>query len=67
MDAGFDVVSSGCCGTGLVESAFFCNFESAVCEDATKYVFWDSIHPTERVYELLFKAFLPSLDYLLAK
>ncbi|KAH6773650.1 GDSL-like Lipase/Acylhydrolase superfamily protein [Perilla frutescens var. hirtella] len=62
---GFDVVSSGCCGTGMVEAAFMCNSNSRVCDDATKYVFWDSIHPTQKSYELLFQALRPAIDNLL--
>ncbi|KAH6790329.1 GDSL-like Lipase/Acylhydrolase superfamily protein [Perilla frutescens var. frutescens] len=61
---GFDVVSSGCCGTGMVEAAFMCNSNSRVCDDATKYVFWDSIHPTQKSYELLFQALRPAIDNL---
>ncbi|KAK4491644.1 hypothetical protein RD792_002407 [Penstemon davidsonii] len=61
----FEVVSSGCCGTGLLEASFMCNPKSPVCSDATKYMFWDSIHPSERAYELLFQANRPVLDFLI--
>ncbi|XP_047956646.1 GDSL esterase/lipase At5g45960-like [Salvia hispanica] len=61
---GFDVVNSGCCGTGMVEAAFLCNRNSPVCDDASKYVFWDSIHPTQKSYHLVFQSFRPALDYL---
>ncbi|KAL0305680.1 UNVERIFIED_CONTAM: GDSL esterase/lipase [Sesamum radiatum] len=61
---GFEEVSTGCCGTGMLEASFMCNPKSAVCADATKYVFWDSIHPTEKSYELLFQAFRPVIDAL---
>ncbi|KAL0363425.1 UNVERIFIED_CONTAM: GDSL esterase/lipase [Sesamum calycinum] len=60
----FEEVSTGCCGTGMLEASFMCNPKSAVCADATKYVFWDSIHPTEKSYELLFQAFRPVIDAL---
>ncbi|KAL0353024.1 UNVERIFIED_CONTAM: GDSL esterase/lipase [Sesamum angustifolium] len=60
----FEEVSTGCCGTGMLEASFMCNPKSAVCGDATKYVFWDSIHPTEKSYELLFQAFRPVIDAL---
>ncbi|KAF3446808.1 hypothetical protein FNV43_RR11988 [Rhamnella rubrinervis] len=37
-DSGFEVVGSGCCGTGLVEIGATCNPFS----NAATYVFWDS-------------------------
>ncbi|KAJ9675064.1 hypothetical protein PVL29_024138 [Vitis rotundifolia] len=52
--SGFEVVNKGCCGTGLIEVAVLCNqFDPFICNDVTKYVFWDSYHPTERVYKML--------------
>ncbi|KAL9269870.1 GDSL esterase/lipase-like protein [Drosera capensis] len=59
---GFKEVSRGCCGTGYLESSFLCNSLSPVCEDAAKYVFWDSIHPTERTYYLLSKSARRAID-----
>ncbi|KAM7481082.1 hypothetical protein LguiB_005665 [Lonicera macranthoides] len=50
---GFDVVDKGCCGTGTIELAIFCNRLSPTCSDDTKYLFWDSFHPTERGYRLI--------------
>ncbi|KAF7119689.1 hypothetical protein RHSIM_Rhsim13G0182400 [Rhododendron simsii] len=63
---GFDEVSSGCCGTGLLETAFLCNPDSYVCPNALKYVFWDSIHPSEKTYKLLFEAAKSDIDFLIA-
>ncbi|RVX03385.1 GDSL esterase/lipase EXL3 [Vitis vinifera] len=52
--SGFEVVNKGCCGTGLIEVAVLCNqFNPFTCNDVTKYVFWDSYHPTERLYKIL--------------
>ncbi|KAL5715885.1 hypothetical protein ACHQM5_017647 [Ranunculus cassubicifolius] len=51
---GFEDWNKGCCGTGLVETIFLCNPMSLVCPDPSKFIFWDSIHPTEKVYYLLF-------------
>ncbi|KAI6703684.1 hypothetical protein NL676_012820 [Syzygium grande] len=59
---GFDQALSGCCGTGLLEAAFMCNPKSFVCPDASRYVFWDSIHPTEKTYHLLFQSLRPVVD-----
>ncbi|XP_031266670.1 GDSL esterase/lipase At5g45960 [Pistacia vera] len=58
----FDDVSNGCCGTGYLEAAFLCNPKSYVCADASKYVFWDSIHPTEETYGKIFNEFRFVLD-----
>lgn len=64
--AGFEEVSSGCCGTGFLEASFLCNPKSYVCPDASKYIFWDSIHPTEKAYYLVFQALLPMIDHIIA-
>lgn len=53
---------SGCCGTGLVEAAVLCNLKSVVCEDASRYVFWDSIHPTEKSYFIAFNSMRHLID-----
>ncbi|KAG5516982.1 hypothetical protein RHGRI_037654 [Rhododendron griersonianum] len=65
----FDEVSSGCCRTGLLETAFLCNTDSYVCSNALKYVFWDSIHLSEKtykLYKLLFEAAKSDIDFLIA-
>ncbi|XP_058197486.1 GDSL esterase/lipase At5g45960-like [Rhododendron vialii] len=61
----FDKVSSGCCGTGLLEASYLCNPNSYVCYDPSKYVFWDSIHPSEKAYKLLFEATKSHIDFLI--
>ncbi|KAJ6377244.1 hypothetical protein OIU76_026254 [Salix suchowensis] len=58
----FDEVSLGCCGTGYMETAVLCNPKSFLCPDASKYVFWDSIHPTEQTYSNVFKSLRPIVD-----
>ncbi|CBI15870.3 unnamed protein product, partial [Vitis vinifera] len=50
---GFVETKRGCCGTGLVEAGPLCNSLTPVCENASQYVFWDSIHPTEAAYRVL--------------
>ncbi|KAK8945971.1 GDSL esterase/lipase EXL3 [Platanthera guangdongensis] len=55
---GFEVSDKGCCGTGELEAAVFCNPTLPTCQDDSKYVFWDSYHPTERAYKII-------VDYLL--
>ncbi|KAJ8447974.1 hypothetical protein Cgig2_028850 [Carnegiea gigantea] len=63
---GFEEVRRGCCGTGYVEASFLCNPSSPVCHDPSKYAFWDSIHPTEMAYFLIFRSCLPAIDYIIS-
>lgn len=62
---GFDAVDRGCCGSGYIEATFLCNGVSYVCSDPSKFVFWDSIHPTEKAYYDLFMAARPKIDALI--
>ncbi|XP_044480258.1 GDSL esterase/lipase At5g42170-like [Mangifera indica] len=51
---GFEVSDKGCCGTGTFEVGIFCNqWTLNSCFDASKYVFWDSYHPTEAAYRVV--------------
>lgn len=44
----------GCCGTGTLEVSLLCNKDTPfTCTDASKYVFWDSIHPTEHTVKVV--------------
>lgn len=55
VDAGFEVATKGCCGTGKLEVTYLCNSfdDPLTCKNDTKYVFWDSYHPTEKAYDVL--------------
>lgn len=55
---GLEISSRGCCGTGLTELGPLCNKWSLTCLDASKYVFWDATHPTQKFYEILTKLVL---------
>ncbi|KAF9608727.1 hypothetical protein IFM89_010859 [Coptis chinensis] len=59
---GFEESRRGCCGTGLMELGFLCNINTVVCPDRSKFIFWDSIHPTDKTYNLLFLAFRDIID-----
>lgn len=48
---GFGVSEKGCCGSGFFEAGPLCNEITPICDEATKYVFWDSVHPTEAAYK----------------
>ena len=50
---GFEESKKGCCGSGELEIGPLCNRKSVICADDSKYVFWDSFHPTEKTYEIL--------------
>ncbi|KAH9617266.1 hypothetical protein KSS87_006892 [Heliosperma pusillum] len=52
--SGFQVANKGCCGTGNLEVSFLCTeFDIGTCKDASKYIFWDSFHPTEAAYRII--------------
>lgn len=52
---GFEVTTKGCCGTGNIEVSILCNRleDNYTCTNASKYIFWDSYHPTEKAYQIL--------------
>lgn len=51
---GFENAAEGCCGTGYIETSVLCGMDQAfTCRDADKYVFFDSVHPSERAYEIV--------------
>ncbi|CAN4123016.1 unnamed protein product [Withania somnifera] len=60
---GFEEVEKGCCGTGKIEVTILCNKFSGTCEDDTKYLFWDSYHPTEKGYRILVDQILKKYVY----
>ncbi|CAL0312079.1 unnamed protein product [Lupinus luteus] len=64
QNLGFDEVDIGCCGSGYLELGFLCNKNSYVCPDPSKYVFWDSIHPSERAYHDILLEARPTIDAL---
>ncbi|CAN6444209.1 unnamed protein product [Victoria cruziana] len=49
----FEETNRGCCGTGLLELSFLCNPDTPTCPDASSYVFWDAIHPTQKTYSIV--------------
>ncbi|KAJ3679111.1 hypothetical protein LUZ60_017122 [Juncus effusus] len=51
---GFEDIMVGCCGTGVFEMSYLCNGNNLLtCSDADKYAFWDSIHPSEKLYHII--------------
>jgi phospholipase/lecithinase/hemolysin len=53
-DLGFEVADKGCCGTGDIEVSILCNrYSLDICSNPSRYIFWDSYHPTQEAYNLL--------------
>ncbi|KAI4308417.1 hypothetical protein L6164_031495 [Bauhinia variegata] len=58
---GFEVVEKACCSTGTFEMSYLCSDKNPLtCTDASKYVFWDAFHPTEKTNRIV-------TDYILRK
>ncbi|KAJ4833288.1 hypothetical protein Tsubulata_013221 [Turnera subulata] len=57
---GFKEARRGCCGTGTVETtSLLCNPKSpGTCPNATQYVFWDSVHPSQAANQVLADALI---------
>lgn len=48
---GFVETRRGCCGiSGSLEVWILCNPLTPVCERPEKYVFWDTLHPSQTAY-----------------
>ncbi|KAI4368143.1 hypothetical protein MLD38_016735 [Melastoma candidum] len=47
---GMTETSKGCCGTGTIEYGDTCK-GLTTCLDPDKYVFWDAVHPTQKMYQ----------------
>ncbi|PRQ21133.1 putative triacylglycerol lipase [Rosa chinensis] len=54
-NSGFEVLKIGCCGTGTFEvTSFLCNpWNPFTCSNASNYVYWDAIHPSERAQRIV--------------
>ncbi|KAL1289117.1 hypothetical protein HN51_057900 [Arachis hypogaea] len=49
---GFVETTKGCCGTGLVEYGDSCK-GLTTCSDPDQYIFWDAVHPTQKMYKII--------------
>ncbi|XP_024982128.1 GDSL esterase/lipase At2g30220-like isoform X1 [Cynara cardunculus var. scolymus] len=47
---GFRETMKGCCGTGLLEAGPICTPLTPLCQNSSEYLFFDSIHPSEKAY-----------------
>ncbi|KAH7576675.1 hypothetical protein JRO89_XS01G0129600 [Xanthoceras sorbifolium] len=59
---GFEVAEKACCATGTFEMSYLCNQQNPfTCTDASKYVFWDAFHPTEKTNKIISGHLIPQL------
>lgn len=58
---GLEVTDKGCCGTGEIETLVLCNKHSTTCEDDSKFLFWDSIHLSEKGCDIFVNQVLQDL------
>ncbi|KAK9124636.1 hypothetical protein Sjap_014238 [Stephania japonica] len=59
---GFKEIKKGCCGyTGYVEMGPLCSSLTPVCANASEYLFWDAVHPSEAAYKLLTKSLMDTI------
>ncbi|CAK7349054.1 unnamed protein product [Dovyalis caffra] len=51
---GFESTSVACCATGMYEMGYACAQNGLMtCTDASKYVFWDAFHPTQKTNQII--------------
>ncbi|XP_038690134.1 GDSL esterase/lipase At5g45950 [Tripterygium wilfordii] len=58
---GFTETTKGCCGSGILEYGLSCK-GMTTCADPSKYVFWDAVHPTQRMYQIIADEGLQALN-----
>ncbi|OAY79217.1 GDSL esterase/lipase [Ananas comosus] len=52
-----------CCSLGKIRPTLTCTPISTLCEDRSKFVFWDEYHPTDKANELIANVILKKLGY----
>ncbi|EFH56116.1 GDSL-motif lipase/hydrolase family protein [Arabidopsis lyrata subsp. lyrata] len=62
---GLEETLRGCCGTGLLEAGPLCQPLSRTCDDVSKYLFFDSVHPSQKAYSVIASFALQNLFPLL--
>jgi phospholipase/lecithinase/hemolysin len=58
LQAGFQVTAKGCCFATDTETGFCKKFTPFTCADADKYVFFDSVHLSQKAYQVSANIFL---------
>lgn len=60
---GFNNSDSPCCSLGNIRPALTCIPASTLCEDRSKYVFWDEYHPSDSANELIAKELIKKFGF----
>ena len=53
--AGLSETKSACCGSGALNAEVRCGKTTPpalFCNDTNSFLFWDGIHPTEKIYSI---------------
>ncbi|XP_022737329.1 GDSL esterase/lipase At1g74460-like [Durio zibethinus] len=61
---GFTNSDSPCCSFGNIRPALTCIPASTLCQDRSKYVFWDEYHPSDSANELVANELIKKFGYL---
>ncbi|KAF5176176.1 GDSL esterase/lipase [Thalictrum thalictroides] len=61
---GFNNSDSPCCSFGQIRPSLTCIPASTLCEDRSKYVFWDEYHPSDRANEMIANEIIRKLGFL---
>ncbi|XP_068643646.1 GDSL esterase/lipase At1g74460-like isoform X1 [Aristolochia californica] len=62
---GFNNSDSPCCSFGEnIRPALTCVPASVLCQDRSKYVFWDEFHPSDRANEIIANEIISKLGFL---
>ncbi|MFS7964692.1 putative triacylglycerol lipase [Helianthus anomalus] len=52
----------GCCGTGLLEAGPICTPLTPLCQNSSEYLFFDSIHPSEKAYHYVTECLMKEIN-----
>ncbi|GMN41157.1 hypothetical protein TIFTF001_010368 [Ficus carica] len=61
---GFESTLQGCCGTGTLEMGLLCVAGLPMCSNASQFIFWDAMHPTQAAYKAIADQFLQTVRQL---
>ncbi|KAF3437682.1 hypothetical protein FNV43_RR20438 [Rhamnella rubrinervis] len=60
---GFNNSDSPCCSFGRIRPALTCVPASSLCQDRSKYVFWDEYHPSDSANEIIANEIIKKLGF----
>ncbi|PIA31307.1 hypothetical protein AQUCO_05100086v1 [Aquilegia coerulea] len=65
MKYGYEFTNIGCCESGSTDVGASCKSLSKICTDRSTFVCFDSFHPTQKTYQILFNAIRGVIDLLI--